>query len=115
LIAEEVAEVDRSLVAFDKEGKPFSVRYDKVNAMLLNEFLKEHRRVREQNCKLENQDNSIQEQQATIAELSCVIADQEKAMKALAAHVREQDLTIQRVSAQIETNVTQHQVALNIP
>src|SRR5262249_900802 len=48
LIAEEVAEVDRHLVALDKEGKPFSVRYDKVNAMLLNEFLKEHRKVREQ-------------------------------------------------------------------
>jgi hypothetical protein len=45
LIAEEVAKVNPALVLFDKEGKPYSVRYDAVNAMLLNEFLKEHRRV----------------------------------------------------------------------
>ena len=42
LIAEEVAEVDPNLVALDKDGKPYSVRYDQVNEMLLNEFLEEH-------------------------------------------------------------------------
>ena len=46
LIAEEVAKVNPALVLPDKEGKPFTVRYDAVNAMLLNEFLKEHRRCR---------------------------------------------------------------------
>jgi Chaperone of endosialidase len=45
LIAEEVAKIDPALVLPDKEGKPYTVRYDAVNAMLLNEFLKEHRRV----------------------------------------------------------------------
>src|SRR4029077_17855872 len=45
LIAEEVAEVNPDLVARDKDGKPYTVRYDQVNAMLLNEFLKEHRKV----------------------------------------------------------------------
>jgi Chaperone of endosialidase len=45
LIAEEVAKVNPDLVLLDKEGKPFTVRYDAVNAMLLNEFLKEHRKV----------------------------------------------------------------------
>ena len=45
LIAEEVAKVDPALVLPDKEGKPYTVRYDAVNAMLLNEFLKEHRKV----------------------------------------------------------------------
>ncbi len=45
LIAEEVAKVNPALVLPDKEGKPYSVRYDQVNAMLLNEFLKEHRKV----------------------------------------------------------------------
>jgi endosialidase-like protein len=45
LIAEEVAKVNPALVLPDKEGKPFTVRYDAVNAMLLNEFLKEHRKV----------------------------------------------------------------------
>src|SRR6266496_1073366 len=48
LIAEEVAEVNPDLVVCDKEGKPYAVRYDQVNAMLLNEFLKEHRKVEEQ-------------------------------------------------------------------
>jgi Chaperone of endosialidase len=45
LIAEEVAKVNPALVLPDKEGKPYSVRYDQVNAMLLNEFLKEHRKI----------------------------------------------------------------------
>jgi Chaperone of endosialidase len=45
LIAEEVAKVNPVLVLPDKEGKPYAVRYEAVNAMLLNEFLKEHRKV----------------------------------------------------------------------
>lgn len=48
LVAEEVAKVDPELVARDDEGKPYTVRYEAVNAMLLNEFLKEHRKVEEQ-------------------------------------------------------------------
>ena len=48
LIAEEVAKVNPTLVLPDKEGKPYTVRYDQVNAMLLNEFLKEHRKNEEQ-------------------------------------------------------------------
>ena len=45
LVAEDVERVNPDLVVRDKEGKPYSVRYDQVNAMLLNEFLKEHRKV----------------------------------------------------------------------
>ena len=45
LVAEEVARMDAALVLTDKEGKPYTVRYEAVNAMLLNEFLKEHRKV----------------------------------------------------------------------
>ena len=55
LVAEEVAKVNPDLVARDEQGKPYTVRYEAVNAMLLNEFLKEHRKV--------------QEQEATITEL----------------------------------------------
>ena len=47
-MAEDVEKVDPALVVRDKEGKPYSVRYDQVNAMLLNEFLKEHRKNEEQ-------------------------------------------------------------------
>src|SRR6266403_677956 len=62
LVAEEVEKVNPDLVVRDKEGKPYSVRYDQVNAMLLNEFLKEHRKVAEQACEIE-------QQRATITEL----------------------------------------------
>jgi hypothetical protein len=55
LVAEEVAKVDPALVLFDKQGKPYTVRYDAVNAMLLNEFLKEHRKV----AQLEKQIESL--------------------------------------------------------
>jgi hypothetical protein len=48
LVAEQVERIDPDLVAHDDEGKPYSVRYEAVNAMLLNEFLKEHRTVQEQ-------------------------------------------------------------------
>ena len=47
LVAEEVEKINPELVARDKDGKPYSVRYEAVNAMLLNEFLKEHREVQE--------------------------------------------------------------------
>ena len=47
LIAEDVEKVNPDLVVRDKNGKPFTVRYEAVNAMLLNEFLKEHRKVQE--------------------------------------------------------------------
>lgn len=52
LVAEEVAKVSPDLVARDKEGKPFTVRYEEVNAMLLNEFLKEHKKVEALETKL---------------------------------------------------------------
>ena len=48
LVAEDVDKVNPDLVVCDKEGKPYRVRYDQVNAMLLNEFLKEHRKVEQQ-------------------------------------------------------------------
>jgi len=48
LVAEEVEKMNRDLVARDDQGKVYTVRYDAVNAMLLNEFLKEHRKVEEQ-------------------------------------------------------------------
>jgi hypothetical protein len=87
LIAEEVAKVNPDLVGRNPEGQPESVRYEQINAMLLNEFLKEHRRGEEQDCK-------IQEQETTIAELR-------QEMKALAATVNEQASQQQRVSARL--------------
>ena len=59
LIAEEVAKVNPDLVVTDDKGQPFSVRYEEVNAMLLNEFLKEHRKVEEQEKKLAKQEAAV--------------------------------------------------------
>jgi len=59
LIAEEVAKVNPALVLPDKEGKPYTVRYDAVNAMLLNEFLKEHSTVQELKSTVAKQEETI--------------------------------------------------------
>src|SRR5262249_32792092 len=61
LIAEEVAEVNPNLVVRDNNGEIYSVRYEAVNTMLLNEFLKEHRKVQEQECELRDQKSTIAE------------------------------------------------------
>jgi hypothetical protein len=60
LVAEDVAKVDAHLVAKDDQGKPYSVRYDAVNAMLLNEFLKEHRKVQDLEANAEHQQKQIE-------------------------------------------------------
>ena len=92
LVAEEVEKVNPDLVVRDKEGKPYSVRYDQVNAMLLNEFLKEHREV---------------------ADLKSTVAEQRKGMEAMAAQLQEQAEKIQKVSAQLETGERAPQVVNN--
>ncbi len=95
LVAEDVEKVSPDLVVRDQEGKPYSVRYDQVNAMLLNEFLKEHKKVEQQNGKLESQARKIQEEQTIITHL-------QKEMETVIAHSKEQDSQIQRVSAQLD-------------
>jgi hypothetical protein len=72
LIAEEVAEVNPNLVIYDADNKPYTVRYDAVNAMLLNEFLKEHR--------------TVQALTSTVAKQEAIIAKQQKDFQATAAH-----------------------------
>jgi len=74
LVAEDVERVNPDLIVRDKEGKPYSVRYDQVNAMLLNEFLKEHRTVQEQKAIVEQLKQDFQsrlaQQQKQIEELT---------------------------------------------
>ena len=96
LVAEEVEKVNPDLVARDDEGKPYTVRYDAVNAMLLNEFLKEHRKV--------------QEQEATITELK---KNFRATVAQLTARRDEQAAQIQKVSAQLEVSKAAPQTALN--
>jgi Chaperone of endosialidase len=91
LVAEDVAEVNPDLVVRDDHGEIYTVRYEAVNAMLLNEFLNEHRKV-------QKMERAIAEQRK---EFRAATQEHEKKIKALAAVVREQASEIQRVSAQI--------------
>jgi hypothetical protein len=70
LIAEEVAKVNRNLVAHDAEGKVYTVRYEAVNAMLLNEFLKQHRQVHKQQKQIENLTTQLKDQAAQIRKVN---------------------------------------------
>jgi hypothetical protein len=70
LVAEDVAEINSDLVMRDENGEIYTVRYDAVNAMLLNEFIKEHRKVEEQDRKLQKQEATIAKQQKQIEELT---------------------------------------------
>lgn len=74
LIAEEVAKVNPALVLSDKEGKPYTVRYDAVNAMLLNEFLKAHQRMEEQGATIANQQKQIEALTAGLQKVSAQLA-----------------------------------------
>jgi Chaperone of endosialidase len=92
LIAEQVEKVNPDLIVRDKEGKPYSVRYDQVNAMLLNEFLKEHSKVQQLEATVAQQHNDFE---TTITELK-------KEMKRVAARFEEQDARIQKISTRVE-------------
>jgi hypothetical protein len=117
LVAEEVEKVNPDLVVRDAQGKVFTVRYEAVNAMLLNEFLKEHRTVQELKSTAAKQEATIAQQQrdlqATIGKLEATIARQQKGMEILTAHLEEQALQIQKVSAQLELSESAPQMASN--
>jgi hypothetical protein len=92
LVAEDVEKVNPDLVARDRDGKPYTVRYEAVNAMLLNEFLKEHRKVEQQESKMEQQEAKIARQQQQIEALTA---------------------GLQKVSAQLELSKFAPQVVSN--
>jgi hypothetical protein len=99
LIAEEVAKVNPDLVVRDKNGEIYTVRYDAVNAMLLNEFLKEHRKV-------EQQDRKIREEETTITQLKTE-------METVVARLKEHDSKIERVSDQLQRSQTEAKLVQN--
>ncbi len=94
LIAEDVAVMAPDLVGRNKKGEPESVRYEQINAMLLNEFLKEHQKVQHLEVVVAQQRNHFD---ATIAELK-------KEIESVVAGSKGQDEKIQKVSAQVEPN-----------
>jgi len=91
--------VNSDLVVRDQEGKVNTVRYEAVNAMLLNEFLKEHRNVAEQQTK-------VTEQESTIAELKTTVAHQQQQIETLTA-------TVRKVSDQVALSKPAPQVVAN--
>ena len=99
LVAEQVEKVNPDLVARDEQGKAYTVRYEAVNAMLLNEFLKEHRQV--------------QDLKSVVAKQEAIAAEQQKEIQTLTANAKEQASQIKKVSAQVEMNKPAPQVVDN--
>lgn len=92
LVAEDVEKVNPDLVVRDKDGKPYSVRYEQVNAMLLNEFLKDHRKVEK---------------------LEATVTEQQKNFSRQEAQIEILESCLQKVSTQLQTNRTAPQMASN--
>jgi hypothetical protein len=92
LVAEEVEKVNPDLVARDADGKVYTVNYEAVNAMLLNEFLKI---------------------KSTVTKQEAIIAQQQKGMEALMARLKEQDSKIEKVNAKLEANKSALQMVAN--
>ncbi len=103
LIAEEVAKVNPDLVVRNRNDEIYSVRYEAVNAMLLNEFLKEHRTVQDLKSTVAKQEATIAQQQTSF---QSKLAEQERQIEALSAG-------LQKVSAQLETSKPAPQVVEN--
>jgi hypothetical protein len=98
LVAEDVEKVNPDLIIHDKEGKPYTVRYEQINTMLLNEFLKEHRKVEKLEATVAQQERSFQSR----------LAEQEMQIQALATG-------LQKVSARVEISKPATKVVSNHP
>jgi septal ring factor EnvC (AmiA/AmiB activator) len=112
LVAEEVEKVDPDLVLRDQEGRPYTVRYDAVNAMLLNEFLKEHKRVEELESAVAKQETAIAQQQR---EFQATITWQENQVRQFDAALGEQAAQIKKLSAQVQLTKPATKVVVNNP
>ncbi len=91
------------MVARGDQGKPYTVRYEAVNAMLLNEFLKEHKKVEAQQATIAELRSTVTRQQTSFQSR---LAEQQKQIEALASG-------LQKVSAQLEVSKPAPQVVLN--
>src|SRR5207248_4033159 len=110
LVAEDVEKVNPDLIVRDEEGKAYSVRYDQVNSMLLNEFLKEHKKVGEQQAAISELKSVVAQQQK---EFHQAIAQQQEQMENVITRLRQQETKIQRVDDWIELNKTARQTVAN--
>ena len=99
LVAEEVAAVNPDLVGRNPEGQPESVRYEQINAMLLNEFLKEHRRGEEQDCKIQEQDTMIAVLRSEIRNLATMVSDQASELRNVSAQLQINNAAAQEIAS----------------
>jgi uncharacterized coiled-coil protein SlyX len=106
LVAEQVEKVNPDLVVRDEDGKVNTVRYEAVNAMRLNEFLKERRKVEEQERKVQEQAATTTQLESTVAKQNEMIAQQQKKIEALTA-------TVQKVSDQVALSKPAPQLVAN--
>ena len=108
LIAEDVEKVSPDLVLRDKEGNAYTVRYDQVNAMLLNEFLKAHRRM-------EQQEATIAQLKANSATQQAVISDLKNRLETVVVRFEEQDSKIKRVNDRLALRQSDPQLTVMNP
>jgi Chaperone of endosialidase len=106
LVAEQVEKVNPDLVVRDANRKVNTVRYEAVNAMLLNEFLKEHRNVAEQQSTIAGLKTTVAQQQKQISAQQATAAQQQKQIEALT-------VSVQKVSDQLELNKAAPQLVEN--
>ena len=106
LVAEQVEKVNPDLVARDDQGKAYTVRYEAVNAMLLNEFLKEHRKVEEQGREAQEHGRQLAVQDRKVQELEATVAQLQLALKAQASQ-------IQKVCERLEISKAPPRVVVN--
>jgi len=115
LVAEDVEKVNPDLVVHDKEGKPYSVRYEQVNAMLLNEFLKEHKTVQELKSTIQRGEEIIAQQEKRFESR---LAEQEKRIESLASGLQKVSARLTTASpfaGEVEVNTPRPQVVVNNP
>ena len=112
LVAEDVAKVDPKLAIRDGKGQIESVRYAAISAMLLNEFLKEHKKVEAQQATITQLESMVTKQEATITQqqkdFQCALAEQKKQIEALTT-------SLQKVTARIEASRSAPKVVVNQP
>jgi len=106
LVAEQVENVNPDLVVPDDDGKIITVRYEAVKAMLLNEFLKEHKRINQQEHKMQEQAAMVSKLDSTVAKQEEIIAQRRKQIEALTA-------AVQKVSDQVALSKPAPQLVAN--
>ncbi len=113
LVAEQVEKVNRDLVARDDQGKAYTVRYEVVNTMLLNEFLKEHRKVEQQQATITEVKATVAKEEATIAQVTSTAAKQEATIAKQQKEIEALTTGLKKVSDEIEVSKVAPQLVVS--